>query len=105
MKKFQRDPFVIDYMQFVNLINREHAPGGHFMKYKFHLSSEYLDKKSPEEAVEHYVEFYYLAPLLSRSIFSRTASYLKNRQQLDLSEKIIKKTRQLTMQNGLNSLS
>ena len=105
MKKFQRDPFVIDYMQFVNLINREHAPGGHFFKYNFHLSAEYLDKKSPEEAIARHMEFYYFAPLLSRSIFSRTASYLKGRQEPDLAEKIIKKNRQLATQNGLNVLS
>ena len=105
MRKFQRDPFVIDYMQFVNLINREHAPGGHFFKYNFHLSAEYLDKKSPEEAIARHVEFYYLAPLLARSIFSRTASYLKGRQEPDLAEKIIKKNRQLATQNGLNALS
>ena len=105
MKKFQRDPFVVDYMSFVNLINREHAPGGHFMKYNFHLSAEYLDKKSPEEGIARHVEFYYLAPLLARSIFSRTASYLKNRQELDLVNKIVKKTRQLITQNGLSALS
>ena len=105
LKKFQRDPFVIDHMQFVSLISREHAPGGHFMKYNFHLSAEYLDKKSPEEAITRHVEFYYLAPLLARSIFSRTASYLKGRQEPDLAEKIIKKNRQLATQNGLNVLS
>ena len=105
MRKFQRDPFVIDYMQFVNLINREHAPGGPFFKYNFHLSAEYLDKKLPAEDIVRHVEFYYLAPLLARSIFSKTASYLKNRQEPDLAEKIIKKTRQLITQNGLNSLS
>ena len=105
MKKFQRDPFVIDHMRFVNLIYREHAPGGHFMKYNFHLSAEYLDKKSPKEGIARHVEFYYLAPLLGRSIFSRTASYLKNRQEPDLANKIIKKTRQLVTQNGLNALS
>ena len=105
MKKFQRDPFVIDHMSFVNLIYREHAPGGHFMKYNFHLSAEYLDKKSPEEGIARHVEFYYLAPLLARSIFSRTASYLKNRQELDLVNKIVKKTRQLITQNGLSALS
>jgi len=105
LKKFQRDPFVIDYMQFVNLINREHAPGGHFFKYNFYLSAEYLDKKSPEEAIARHVEFYYLAPLLARSIFSKTASYLKNRQEPGLANKIINKTRQLITQNGLNSLS
>ena len=105
MKKFQRDPFVIDYMQFVNLISRGHAPGGHFFKYNFHLSAGYLDRKSPEEAIARHVEFYYLAPLLARSIFSRTASYLKSRKELDLAEKIIKKNRQLATQNGLNSLS
>ncbi|MCH2677742.1 MAG: SGNH/GDSL hydrolase family protein [Alphaproteobacteria bacterium] len=105
LKKFQRDPFVIDHMRFVNLIYREHAPGGHFMKYNFHLSAEYLDKKSPEEAIARHMEFYYLAPLLARSIFSRTASYLKGRQEPDLAEKIIKKNRQLATQNGLNALS
>ena len=105
LKKFQRDPFVIDHMSFVNLIYREHAPGGHFMKYNFHLSAEYLDKKSPEEGIARHVEFYYLAPLLARSIFSRTASYLKNRQELDLVNKIVKKTRQLITQNGLSGLS
>jgi len=105
LKKFQRDPFVIDHMRFVNLIYREHAPGNHFIKYNFHLSAENLNKKSPEEAIARHVEFYYLAPLLSRSIFSRTASYLKGRQEPDLAEKIIKKNRQLTTQNGLNSLS
>ena len=105
LKKFQRDPFVIDHMRFVNLIYREHAPGGHFMKYNFQLSAENLDKKSPEEAIALHMEFYYLAPLLSRSIFSRTASYLKGRQEPDLAEKIIKKNRQLATQNGLNVLS
>ena len=105
LKKFQRDPFVIDHMSFVNLIYREHAPGGYFMKYNFHLSAEYLDKKSPEEGIARHVEFYYLAPLLARSIFSRTASYLKNRQELDLVNKIVKKTRQLITQNGLSALS
>ena len=105
MKKFQRDPFVIDYMQFVNLISRGHAPGGHFFKYNFHLSAGYLDRKSPEEAIARHVEFYYLAPLLACSIFSKTASYLKNRQEPGLANKIINKTRQLITQNGLNSLS
>ena len=105
LKKFQRDPFVIDHMRFVNLIYREHTPGNHFMKYNFHLSAEMLNKKSPEEAIARHVEFYYLAPLLSRSIFSRTASYLKGRQEPDLAEKIIKKNRQLATQNGLNALS
>jgi len=75
------------------------------MKYNFHLSAEYLDKKSPEEAIARHVEFYYMAPLLARSIFSRNIQYLKNRQRPDLAEKIIKKTQQLTAQNGLNSLS
>ena len=60
---------------------------------------------SPEEAIASHVEFYYLAPLLSRSIFSRTASYLKSRKEPDLAEKIIKKNRQLATQNGLNPLS
>ena len=105
LKKFQRDPFVIDHMRFVNLIYREHAPGNHFVKYNFHLLAENLNKKSPEEAIARHVEFYYLAPLLSRSIFSRTASYLKGRQKPDLAEKIIKKNRQLATQNGLNVLS
>ena len=105
MRKFQRDPFVIDYMQFVNLINRGHAPGGHFFKYNFHLSAGYLDRKSPEEAIARHMEFYYFAPLLSRSIFSRTASYLKNRQEPGLANKITNKTRQLITQNGLNALS
>ena len=71
----------------------------------FLLSAEYLDKKSPEEGIARHVEFYYLAPLLARSIFSRTASYLKNRQELDLVNKIVKKTRQLITQNGLSGLS
>jgi hypothetical protein len=92
-------------MSFVNLIYREHAPGGHFMKYNFHLSAEYLDKKSPEKGIARHVEFYYLAPLLARSIFSRTASYLKNRQEPGPANKIINKTRQLITQNGINSLS
>jgi len=51
------------------------------------------------------VEFYYLAPLLARSIFSKTASYLKNRQEPGLANKTINKTRQLITQDGLNSLS
>ena len=97
--------FVIDHMRFVNLIYREHAPGNHFVKYNFHLLAENLNKKSPEEAIARHVEFYYTAPLLSRSIFSRTASYLKGRQEPDLANKIINKTRQLIKQNGLNSLS
>ena len=105
MKKFQRDPFVIDYIRFINLINLEYSPGGHFMKYNFHLSAEYLDKKSPEEAIARHVEFYYLAPLLARSIFSKTASYLKNRQEPGLANEIINKNRQLITQNGLNALS
>ena len=105
LKKFQRDPFVIDHMRFVNLIYREHAPGNHFVKYNFHLLAENLNKKSPEEAIARHVEFYYLAPLLSRSIFSRTASYLKGRQEPDLANEIINKTQQLITQNGLNSLS
>ena len=70
-----------------------------------YLSAEYLDKKSPEEAIARHVEFYYLAPLLARSIFSKTASHLKNRQEPGLANKIINKTRQLITQNGLNSLS
>ena len=105
LKKFQKDPFVIDYVRFVNLINREHVPGGYFMKYNFHLSAEYLNEKSPEEAIARHVEFYYLAPLLARSIFSNAVSYLKNRQNHELAERIIKKTRQLTVQNGLSPLS
>jgi hypothetical protein len=105
LKKFQRDPFVIDYIRFINLINLEYSPGGHFMKYNFHLSAEYLDKKSPEEAIARHVEFYYLAPLLARSIFSKTASYLKNRQEPGLANEIVNKNRQLITQNGLNSLS
>jgi hypothetical protein len=104
LKNFRKDPFVIDYMRFVNLISREHSPGGYFMKYNFHLSAEYLKKKSEEEATAHYEEFYYLAPLLARSIFSKTASYLKNRQKPDLANKINKKTQQLITQNGLNAL-
>ena len=62
-------------------------------------------KKSPEEAIARHVEFYYLAPLLAHSIFSKTGSYLKNRQEPSLANKIINKTRQLITQNGLNSLS
>jgi lysophospholipase L1-like esterase len=104
LKNFRKDPFVIDYMRFVNLISREHSPGGYFMKYNIHLSAEYLNKKSPEEATAHYEEFYYLSPLLARSIFSKTASYLNNRQKPDLANKIIKKTEQLITQNGLNAL-
>ena len=75
------------------------------MKYNFHLSVGYLNGKIPEEAIARHVEFYYFAPLLSRSIFSRTASYLKSRKEPDLAEKIIKKNRQLATQNGLNPLS
>jgi len=69
------------------------------------LSAENLNKKSPEEAIARHLEFYYLAPLLARSIFSKTASHLKGRQEPGLAEKIIKKNRQLATQNGLNALS
>ena len=75
------------------------------MKYNFHLSVGYLNGKIPEEVIARHMEFYYFAPLLSRSIFSRTASYLKSRKESDLAEKIIKKNRQLATQNGLNALS
>jgi hypothetical protein len=105
LKNFRRDPFIFDFREFVNFINREHVPGGYFMKYNFHLSAEYLDKKSPEEAIVRHMEFYYLAPLLARSMFSKTASYLKNRQEPGLANEIINKNRQLITQNGLNSLS
>jgi len=105
LKNFRRDPFIFDFRKFVNFIKRDYVPGAHFMKYNFHLSVGYLNGKSPEEAIARHVEFYYFAPLLSRSIFSRTASYLKGRQEPDLAEKIIKKNRQLATQNGLNALS
>ena len=75
------------------------------MKYNFHVLVGYLNGKTPEEAIARHMEFYYFAPLLSRSIFSRTASYLKSRKEPDLAEKIINKTRQIITQNGLNSLS
>jgi hypothetical protein len=74
------------------------------MEYNSYLSTEYLDKKSPAEVIAGHVYFYYYAPLLGRSIFSRTASYLKNRQEPGLSNKVIKKTQQLITQNGLNAL-
>lgn len=104
LKNFRQDPFIFDFRKFVNFIKRDYVPGAHFMKYKFHLSVGYLNGKSSEEAIARHVEFYYFAPLLSRSIFSRTASYLKGRQEPDLAEKIIKKNRQLATQNGLNVL-
>ena len=90
---------------FFCIIKRDYVPGDHFMKYNFHVSVGYLNGKTPEEAIARHIEFYYFAPLLSRSIFSRTASYLKNRQELGLANKIINKTQQLITQNGLNSLS
>ena len=105
LKNFRQDPFIFDFRKFIDFIKRDYVPGAHFMKFNFHLSAEYLDKKSPEEAIARHVEFYYLAPLLARSIFSRTVSYLKNRQEPDLANKIVKKTRQLITQNGLNALS
>jgi len=105
LKNFRQDPFIFDFRKFVNLIKRDYVPGAHFMKYNFHLSVGYLNGKIPEEAIARHVEFYYFSPLLSRSIFSRTASYLKSRKEPDLAEKIIKKNRQLATQNGLNPLS
>jgi lysophospholipase L1-like esterase len=104
LKNFRQDPFIFDFKEFVNFINHEHVPGEYFMKYNS-LSTENLGKQSPEAVIARHVYFYYYTPLLGRSIFSRTASYLKNRQEPDLAEKIIKKTRQLITQNGLNSLS
>ena len=104
LKNFRQDPFIFDFRKFVDFVKRDYVPGAHFMKYNFHLSVGYLNKKSSEEAIARHIEFYYFAPLLARSIFSKTASYLKNRQKPDLANKIIKKTRQLITQNGLNAL-
>ena len=104
LKQFQRDPFVIDPMRLFNFTYNARAPGVHYTTFNTHLSAEYLDKKLPGEAIGRHMEFYYLAPLLGRSIFSRAASYLKNRQEPDLANKIVKKTQQLITQNGLNSL-
>ena len=105
LKNFRQDPFIFNFRKFVEFVKRDYVPGAHFMKYNFHLSVGYLNKKSSEEAIARHIEFYYFAPLLARSIFSKTASYLKNRQEPDLAEKIIMKTRQLITQNGLKSLS
>jgi tetratricopeptide (TPR) repeat protein len=104
MKNFKKDPFIFDFRKFVNFIKRDYVPGAHFMKYNFHLSVGYLNKKSPEEAIARHMEFYYFSPLLARSIFLRTASYLKNREQPGLANKIIKKTQQLITQNSLHML-
>ena len=105
LKNFRQDPFIFNFRKFVEFVKRDYVPGAHFMKYNFHLSVGYLNKKSSDEAIARHMEFYYFAPLLARSIFSKTASYLKNRQEPDLAEKIIMKTRQLITQNGLKSLS
>jgi lysophospholipase L1-like esterase len=104
MKNFRKDPFIFDFRKFVNFIKRDYVPGAHFMKYNFHLSVGYLNEKSPEEAIARHMEFYYFSPLLARSIFLRTASYLKNREQPGLANKIIKKTQQLITQNSLHVL-
>ena len=77
LKNFRQDPFIFDFRKFVDFVKRDYVPGAHFMKYNFHLSVGYLNKKSSEEAIARHMEFYYFAPLLARSIFSKTASYLK----------------------------
>ena len=56
-----------------------------------------LNIKSQEEAVGRHVEFYYTAPLLAQSIFSRTLLYLKSKQKPQLTKKINKHIQHLAL--------
>ena len=96
-ESFKRNPFIFDYIKFVNVIKQQHKPGKWFEKFHFQMQDKALNKKSPEEAVGRHVEFYYTAPLLAQSIFSRTLLYLKNQQKPDLAKKINKDIQQLAL--------
>ena len=103
-KNLQQNPFVNDYMKFINVIKYQHKPGGVFMKFSYQMLDKYLNATSPEEAVARHVEFYYISPLLVRSIFSRSLLYLKNKQKPKLAEGIIKDIQQLNLGYGWEAL-
>ena len=96
-KIFKKNPFLFDYIKFVDVIKQQHKPGQWFEKFHFQMQDKALNIKSQEEAVGRHIEFYYTAPLLAQSIFSRTLLYLKNKQKPQLAKKINKHVQQLAL--------
>ena len=94
-ESFKKNPFIFDYIKFVDVIRQQHKPGKWFEKFRFQMLDKTLNIKSPEEAVEHHIEFYYTNPLLVQSIFSRTLLYLKNQQKPQLVKRVNKHVQQL----------
>ena len=96
-ESFKKNPFISDYIKFVDVIRQQHKPGKWFEKFRFQMLDKTLNTKSPEEAVGRHIDFYYTTPLLAQSIFSRTLLYLKNQQKPDLAKKINKDIQQLAL--------
>ena len=96
-ESFKKNPFISDYIKFVDVIRQQHKPGNWFEKFRFQMLDKTLNTKSPEEAVGQHIEFYYTTPLLAQSIFSRALLYLKNQQKPDLAKKINKDIQQLAL--------
>ena len=96
-ENFKKNPFIYDYANFINALKKPHQPDRRFFKFHFEMQDKALNKKSPEEALGHHIEFYYTTPLLAQSIFSRTLLYLKNQQKPELAKKINKDIQQLAL--------
>ena len=102
LKNFRQDPFIINFSRFIDVLKQQRSAGNHFVKFKLHMQDKILNGLSAEEAVGRHVDFYYMAPLLRRSIFSRTVLYLKIRQKPKLANRIIKDIEQLNLNYGLS---
>jgi hypothetical protein len=100
-ESFKKNPFISDYIKFVDVIKQQHKPGKWFEKFRFQMLDKTLNTKSPEEAVGQHIEFYYTTPLLVQSIFSRTLLYLKSQQKPQLVRKVNKRVQRLALHHNL----
>ena len=99
-ESFKKNPFISDYIKFVDVIKQQHKPGKWFEKFRFQMLDKTLNTKSPEEAVGQHIEFYYTTPLLVQSIFSRTLLYLKSQQKPQLVRKVNKRVQRLALHHN-----
>jgi len=101
-KKYKRNPFIEDYLEFIQAIRQSSHPDHKFIEFNSLMESKKTSNEKKIMFIRKHIRFYWANPILGRSIFSSLANHLDLNNEHQLARELNAKTDLLEFPYGWN---
>lgn len=98
-ENYKRNPFIDDYLEFINILRQSSHPDYKFLVFHSILRSGKKLNETKKKIAKQYIKFYLANPILGRSIFTSLINHLKLKNEHQFAQNLKAKADLLEFRN------